>query len=86
MLWLDHLRQNPAAYANFLEFLRDQKSNAAMQFLQAKDMEAINKIKGRVEGLTVLELFTTEREREEADAANRLAERERERAGQPRVH
>lgn len=86
MLWLEHLRQSTEAYRDFLAFLAAQKGHAAMQFLTAKDMEAINKIKGRVEGLTVLELFVTEKEREDADAANRTAERERERTGTPIAH
>lgn len=85
MLWLNHLRKDAAAYHDFLAFLNDQKNLAAMQFLHAKDMESVNKIKGRVEGLTVLELFTTEDEREKTDAAERAAERARAIAG-PSLH
>ena len=81
MLWLNHLRKDAAAYHDFLSFLAEQKSIAEGQFLHAKDMEAVNKIKGRVEGMIGFELIATQHEREEADAAERATQRERAHAG-----
>ena len=81
MLWLNHLRKDVAAYHDFLSFLAEQKSIAEGQFLHAKDMEAVNKIKGRVEGMIGIELIATQDEREESHAAERIAQRERASAG-----
>lgn len=81
MLWLEHLRKDPAAYHDFVAFLGDQKRLAEGQFLHAKDMEQVNKIKGRVEGMIGFELIATQHEREEADAAERATQRERAHAG-----
>jgi len=81
MLWLNHLRKDASAYHDFLSFIAEQKSLAEGQFLHAKDMEAVNKIKGRVEGMIGLELIATQDEREESHAAERIAQRERASAG-----
>jgi len=81
MLWLEHLRKDAAAYNSFVAFLAEQRTFAERQFIHAKDMDAVNKIKGRVEGMIGLELLATEHEREEAHAAERTAQRERASAG-----
>lgn len=81
MLWLDHLRKDAAAYHDFVAFLAEQRTLAERQFIHARDMEAVNKIKGRVEGMIGLELIATQHEREEADATERAAQRERAHAG-----
>ncbi len=81
MLWLEHLQKDPAAYHDFVAFLADQRRFAEGQFIHAKDMDAVNKIKGRVEGMIGLELIATQHEREEADAAERATQRERAHAG-----
>ena len=81
MLWLEHLRKDPAAYHDFVAFLGEQKRIAEGQFLHAKDMEQVNKIKGRVEGMIGIELIATQDEREESHAAERIAQRERASAG-----
>ena len=61
--------------------LGEQRRFAEGQFIHAKDMDAVNKIKGRVEGMIGLELIATQHEREEADAAERATQRERAHAG-----
>ena len=81
MLWLEHLQKDPAAYHDFVAFLADQRRFAEGQFIHARDMDAVNKIKGRVEGMIGLELIATQHEREEADAAERATQRERAYAG-----
>ena len=81
MLWLEHLRKALVAYHDFVAFLSEQKRIAEGQFLHAKDMEQVNKIKGRVEGMIGLELIATQHEREEADATERATQRERAHAG-----
>ena len=81
MLWLEHLRKDPAAYHDFVAFLGEQKRIAEGQYNHAKDMEQVHNTNGRVEGMVGLELIATQHEREEADAAERVTQRERAHAG-----
>ena len=75
MLWLEHLRKDTAAYNDFVAILGEHRRFAEDQFIHAKDMDVVNKIKGRVEGMIGLELIATQHEREETDAAERISQR-----------
>lgn len=85
MRWLDCLRRDKEAYHDYLVFLDEQKNFTRAQFDSAKDLNEVLRIKGRVEAFIQLELHVTEQEREDADAAERAAQRERDAAGPFRV-
>ena len=85
MRWLDCLRHDKEAYHDYLVFLDEQKNFTRAQFDSVKDLNEVLRIKGRVEAFIQLELHVTEQEREDADAADRAAQRERDAAGPFRV-
>jgi hypothetical protein len=86
MLWLDHLRGSTEAFNSFVQFLHEQKQNAYDHFLNAKDMNGMERVKGRVEAMQVLEATIFEKEREAEHAAERLAQRQRAESGVRLAH
>jgi hypothetical protein len=81
MRWLDHLRGDTEAFNSFVAFLREQKEHAYQHFLNAKDMNGMERVKGRVEAMQSLEATLFEKERDADHAAERLAQRARAQSG-----
>ena len=81
MRWLDHLRGDAEACRDFIAFVEQQRAAAYEHFLNAKDMSGLERVKGRVDGMTALLAIVTEPDREAQDAADRIAQRERAKAG-----
>lgn len=74
MLWLDYLKQSGDAYADLKRFLEEQKARTLGDFQTAKDMEAVNKLKGDIECLVKLQILITQEERAERERSIRAAQ------------
>lgn len=85
MLWLNYLRQDGEAYHDLKRYLDEQKARTLESVMHAKDLDTVNKIKGRVECLTDLQLTVTQEERAERERAQRTDARDRETRGETRA-
>ena len=82
MLWLNYLRQDPEAYRDLIQYLTRRQGEVLTEFVAAQTMDRVNQLKGKVEGLTELQLIVTQEERADRERAQRVATREREARGE----
>ena len=80
-LWIVHLRANPQAMADFLLFCDQAIEQANKHFRRATNFEGVSKVQGRIEAIEGLVQAVTLVDKEQRDAAERLAQRERAAAG-----
>ena len=81
MRWRDHLRNDPEAFNSYREFIEQQRQEAFRHFLNAKSMDGMERVKGRVEALDGLDITLTEPDQEILDATERDARRRRAESG-----
>lgn len=80
-LWVTHLRANQQAMADFLLWCDQAIQETTPQFRRATNFEGISKIQGRIEGIDLMVHTVTQLDKEQRDAAERHAQRERAAAG-----
>lgn len=85
MLWLNYIRQDGAAYADLKKYLDDLKLLNLELFTSAKDMDHVNRLKGRVDCLVELQLAITQEERADRERAQRAESHARESRGESRT-
>jgi len=85
MLWLNYLRQDGEAYHDLKKYLDERQAQTLTEFVHAKDMDSVNKLKGKVEELTNLQLIVTQEERAERERVHRIDTADREARGETRA-